>query len=137
MRLFLCVLALVVAGLVTSARITVTPPAADAILSSFTGGDSALAAAGSFKIYPLFTPGGAHIHAPQWCLPENGQAPAQGGYLFTSTSAIRVNLYGPSADTSGFTLPAGATFTLIPTCDSISVLNTGGLQTRVTWGLTK
>ena len=114
--------------------------------TQFTGGDSALAAGGSFKIYPLAGPGGAHMHAMQWVTPENGQFQASAGFLFTSLSALRINIYGPvlgygGVDTTGFTLPAGSTFGGVngqfPLCDSILVVNTGGTATTVTWGLGK
>lgn len=114
----------------------VGPPNTGATVSGMTAGDSALAAAGSFKIYPLFTPGGAHIHAPQWVSVENGfTTSAQSGYIYTTVSQLRVKVWGPDADTSGFTVPANGTQTALPTCDSVQVLNTGGTATVVTWGL--
>lgn len=128
----LCV-AVILAALGLSLKIG--PPPASAVISGMTSGDSALAAGGSFKIYPFFTPGGAHIHAPQFVSIDNGFASAQSGYITTSTSSIRVNVYGADCDTSGFTVPALATQTALPTCDSIRVVNTGGTATTVTWGL--
>lgn len=128
-----CAVALVAAGL----SVHVGPEPARAVLPVLmTSGDSALAAAGSFKIYPLFTPGGAHMHAPQWVTEENGYVGASGGYIFSSASNVRVNVYGPvGVDTSGFTVPAGGTNTRLPACDSVFVINTGGAATTVSWGL--
>ena len=132
---FLAVLAVAGALALCSLRVDVTPQSAHAVINGFTGGDSVLAAAGSFKIYPLFRPGGGHIHDPQWVGIENGFASAQRGWLYTTNSALRVKMWGPDCDTSGVTIDANGTQTALPTIDSIQVLNTGGGQTRVSWGL--
>jgi hypothetical protein len=111
-----------------------------------TSGDSALAAAGTFKIYPFYTPGGAHIHNSQWVADAAGnltngyQPQAATAYVYTSLSALRVIVFQATGnDTAGFTLPAGGTWLMGPyaRCDSISVLNTGGTATTVTWGLSR
>jgi hypothetical protein len=128
--LFLCAL-----------TVQIGPPESHA--GMMTSGDSALAAAGTFKIYPFFTNGGAHIHNSQWVADAqgnllNGYQQATSGYIYSSLSALRVNTFGPSGvDSSGYTIPAGGTQTAIPSCDSITVLNVGGTATTVTWGLYK
>lgn len=136
-----CALALIVAGV----SVRVGPDSARAIAPTLmTSGDSALAAAGSFKIYPFFTLGGAHMHSPELVFEGadptagtiNGYQQAARGFLFSSASQLRVNVYGPAGvDSSGFTVPAGGSMTALPTCDSVLVLNTGGSATTVTWGL--
>lgn len=137
MKNVLLTLALAAVFAVCAVTVHVGPPESGAVVTAMTGGDSTLAAAGSFVIYPLFTLGGGHMHAMQWVTLENGFSSAQSGYLFSSLSSLRVRVFGAASDTSGFTIPAGATQTALPTCDSIYVLNTGGTQTKVTWAVFK
>jgi len=97
-------------------------------------GDTTLTAGIGVWLYPIFTLGGGHMRMHE-ATEANGYGQANGGYIYTASTALRVNLYGPSSvDTSGFTLPSNATFTAIPLVDSVYVLDTGGEGSKVTWG---
>lgn len=140
MKNVLLTLALAFSLIVCALTVHVGPQNAQALLPIVpSGADSALAAAGSFKIYPLFSPGGAHMHAAQWVTDDNGYAPAKSGWIRTTLSSVRFNAYSsaPGADSSGFTILPGETYTKITDCDSIRVVNTGGTATTVTWVLYK
>ncbi len=104
--------------------------------AGFTGGDTTLAAAGTIALYPCFSQGGSHIHTGVFYTSANGCEACGSGYLYTSASAVRLKIFSSDAgvDSSGFTVPLGATFTGVPGCDSLVVLNTGGASTTVTWG---
>lgn len=129
-----------VLALVTDSRVELLPKRASA--GQMTAGDSTFAASGSFMIYPFFCVNGGHIHAPQWVANDgNNLQHAVRGYIYTSSAALRLNVYSNTIDanavrdTSGFTLPAGGTFTALPDCDSVRVVVTAA--TTVTWGLFK
>jgi hypothetical protein len=106
-----------------------------------TAGDYTLVAAASVTLYPFFSNGGSHLH---WARSvhdaggnlDNGYQQATSGYVYSSFSKVRVVVYGPTGtDTTGYTIPAGGAQTAITSCDSITVLNTGGTVTTVSWGL--
>jgi hypothetical protein len=107
--------------------------------AQMTAGDSVFTTGATFKIYPLFTLGGAHMHNMQWVTTDNGFLTASRGFIYSSTAALRVNVYrgvttgSADRDTSGFTIPAGGSYTAMPDCDSIQVVVQG--PTTVTWGL--
>jgi len=126
-------LVLLIVGLV------LTPSWAGAQIGSFTAGDTTLTAASTFTILPCFGAGGGHIHDDTFYTSANGCAETNGGYIYTSASALRLIFHSSRAtiDSTGFTLPSGATFNLVPQCDSVTVLNTGDESTTVTWGLWK
>lgn len=102
---------------------------------AMSGGDSTLAAGATLKLYPCFSPGGGHIHSSQFVSTANGCDRALRGYVFTSAGDVRVKVYGAATvDTSGFTIPGGSTFGSLPACDSVIVLSTSLISTRITWG---
>lgn len=106
-----------------------------------TVGDSLIVSGGTFKVYPFFGLGGAHIHSPQFVrsgvTPRNGFARALIVYIETTDSDVRVNLYGPtSVDTSAIILRAGKSWGPRPVLvDSMLVTVTGVSATHFKWGL--
>lgn len=124
----------------TMLAITGAPKHANA--GQMTAGDTTFAAAGSFKIYPFFIVNGGHIHAPQWVGDEgNNFQHAARGWIYSRYADLRINVYSGvieatcTRDTSGFTIPAGGSYTALPDCDSIRVVVTG--PTTVSWNLFK
>ncbi len=127
-----------VSALFALALVSTVQTPVESQLKYFTSGDTLLASAGSFKIYPCFTSGGAHMHVFADITDANRCTQhADGGYLYTTASELRVVIHGRDVriDTTAFSLPSGASFTAIPQVDSISVLNIGNAETKVTWGL--
>lgn len=110
-----------------------------AAVAMLTGGDTTMAVGGTVKLYPCFVAGGGHIHNAQWyTVTANNCYRAAGGYIYTSLTDVRVNIYGPSGvDSSGFTIPGGGSFSLVPGCDSILVTNRGTQTTKLTWGFVR
>lgn len=127
-----------IAALVALLVVAIFPPAeTPAQIRGFSSGDTTLTAASTFSIFPCFSDGGGHIHDETFYLVANGCGPASGGYVYTSASSLRLIFHSSLAtvDSTGFTLPSGATFNMVPVCDSITVLNTGNASTTVTWGV--